>query len=130
MGQLYWWLTRDGDTDCLALYERHYSARQYRDNRRRRLFCGPGEKIGLRTEDGDAFFVWRKFKDGCIDPRTGQPQVGVNCAAFRNEGSFQSSDLIRQADAIADRIWSDRRHYTYVDPSRIRSALPGSCFLN
>lgn len=125
-----WWLTRDGDKACLELYERHYSAHRYADGRVRRLFCGPGEKVVLRTETGDAFFVWRKFKDDCIDPRTGLQQQGINCAAFRNEGSHRSSDLLRQADAIADCLWTDRRHYTYINPKRIKSGLPGACFLH
>src|SRR5688572_31772556 len=94
-----WWLTRDGDRACLDLYERHYSAHRYQDGRTRKLFCGPGEKVPLRTFDGAAFFVWRKFQDDCIDERTGLQQEGVNCAAFRNEGACRSSDLIRQADA-------------------------------
>lgn len=106
-----WWLTRDGDKDCLALYERHYSRRRYRDGRRSSIFAGPGEKVVLRTEDAAAFFVWRKFKDDCIDARTGERQHGINCAAFRNEGAHRSSDLIRQADAIADCVWPDRRSY-------------------
>lgn len=123
-----WWLTKDGDTACLALYEKHYSAHRYRDGRRRVLFCGPGEKVVLRTLDGAAFFVWRRFTDDCIDARTGLPQAGINCAAFRNEGSTRSSDLVRQADAIADCLWPDRRHYTYVNAARVRSANPGYCF--
>jgi hypothetical protein len=124
-----WWLTKDGDRACLALYERHYPARNYRDGRIRRLFCGPGEKVVLRTADGSAFFVWRKFTDDCIDARTGLRQEGINCSAFRNEGSHRSSDLICQADAVADCLWPDRRHYTYVDPKRVKSGLHGSCFL-
>lgn len=124
-----WWLTKDGDAACLVLYERHYSAHRYRDGRVRKLFAGPGEKVVLRSESGGAFFVWRKFSDDCIDERTGQRQDGINCAAFRNEQALRSSDLIRQADAIADCLWSDRRHYTYVDPKGIRSGLPGACFL-
>lgn len=90
-----WFLTKDGDRVCLDLYERHYSCRQYRDGRKRRLFAGPGEKIVLRTADGSAMFVWRKFVD-----RRGEE--GINCAVFRNEGPHRSSELIRQADAIAD----------------------------
>jgi hypothetical protein len=124
-----WWLTRDGDVDCLALYERHYSAYRYQDGRLRRQFAGPGEKVVLRTESGDAFFVWRKFHDDCIDPRTAEPQTGINCAAFRNEGAYRSSELIRQADAIADCLWPRERHYTYVNPQRIASRNPGYCFL-
>jgi hypothetical protein len=91
-------------------------------------FCGPGDKWVLRSFAGDAFFVWRKFRDDCIDERTGAPQKGVNCAAFRNEGAARSSELIRQADAIADCLWPDRRHYTYIDPKGIRSTNPGCCF--
>ena len=58
-----WWLTKDGDLDCLELYERHYSAYRYADERIRKLFAGPGEKVVLRTELADAMWVWRKFKD-------------------------------------------------------------------
>ena len=124
-----WWLTRDGDRTCRALYDRHYSSRQYRDGRKPKKFVGPGQYIALRTAAGDAFFVWRKFRDDCIDERTGQPQAGVNCSAFRNEGAHLSSELIRQADAIADCIWSGLRHYTYVNPAKLRSSNPGFCFL-
>jgi hypothetical protein len=124
-----WWLTKDGDRDCLALYERHYSARRYVDGRARITFGGPGDKLVLRTESGDAFFIWRSFLDDCLDSRTGAPQAGINCAAFRNEGASRSSELIRQADAVADCIWPHRRHYTYVDPKRVASTNPGFCFL-
>lgn len=117
-----WFLTKDGDRDCLELYERHYSCRRYRDGRKRTLFAGPGEKIVLRTWDGTAMFVWRKF----IDRRGEQ---GINCAVFRNEGTYRSSELIRQADAIADFAWACQRHYTYCDPHAIRSTNPGFCFL-
>lgn len=117
-----WYLTKDGDRSCLALYERHYSAYQYRDGRRRVLFAGPGEKIVLRTDTGDAFFVWRNFIDS-------SGQEGINCAVFRNEGPARSSDLIRQADAIADHVWPGRRHYTFVNSGAVRSSNPGFCFI-
>ena len=64
----YWWITKDGDKSCLALYERHYSCYRYRDGRKRYLFVGPGEKIVLRTGDADALFVWRKFIDASAAP--------------------------------------------------------------
>ncbi|WP_157645292.1 hypothetical protein [Burkholderia ubonensis] len=117
-----WWLTKDGDLDCLEMYERHYSAYRYKDGRDRQLFVGPGEKVVLRTEHGDACFVWRKFIDD-------SGQHGINCAVFRNESPHRSSHLIRQADAIADCLWPDSRHYTYVDPEKVRSTNPGFCFL-
>jgi hypothetical protein len=117
-----WWLSKDGDLDCLELYERHYSAYRYADKRQRKLFVGPGEKVVLRTATGNACFVWRKFKDD-------SGQQGINCAVFRNESAHQSSGLIRQADAIADCLWPNSRHYTYVDPEKVASKNPGFCFI-
>jgi hypothetical protein len=117
-----WWLTKDGDKDCLELYEHHYSAYRYVDGRQRKLFVGPGEKVVLRTERGDACFVWRKFIDD-------SGQTGVNCAVFRNESTHRSSDLIRQADSIADCLWPDSRHYTFVDTKKVQSSNPGFCFI-
>lgn len=117
-----WWLTKDGDLDCLALYERHYSCYHYADGRKRTLFVGPGEKVVLRTERADALFVWRNFIDD-------SGQTGINCAVFRNEGKYQSSALIQQADQIADCLWPDSRHYTYVRAEAIRSTNPGFCFI-
>ena len=126
-----WWVTKDGDLDCQEMYERHYSCNRYLDGRRERdkRFVGPGEKFVLRTELGNAMFVWRLFVDDCIDQRTGERQAGVNCAVFRNESAHLSSDLIRQADAIADVLWPHLRHYTYVNGQKVASANPGFCFL-
>ena len=117
-----WWLTKDGDKDCLAMYERHYSAYRYADGRKRAKFVGPGEKVVLRTESADAVWAWRKFIDD-------SGQQGINCAVFRNESRHKSSELIRQADAIADCLWPDSRHYTFVNAERVASKNPGFCFL-
>lgn len=117
----YWYLTRDGDRTVLALYERHYSARECKDGRQRKLFCGPGEKIVLRTKTGDAGFVWRRFINN-------GGQDGVNAAFFRNGSGTLSPQLIRQADAVADWVWPGRRHYTYVSAAHVRSCNPGFCF--
>lgn len=117
-----WWITSDGDGALLDLYERHYSARQYKDGRIRTLFCGPGYKIVLRTWDGLAGFVWRKFIDD-------SGQQGISCGFFRNESVYQSSELIRQADAIADYRWPGERHYTFVNADKIESSNPGFCYL-
>jgi hypothetical protein len=118
-----WYITKDGDKTLLMLYERHYSCYQYKDGRMRVQFVGPGECIVLRTDNGDAGFVWRKFIDD-------SGQQGVNCAFFRNESRHLSSELIRQADAIADAVWPNQRHYTYVNPQKVRRKRDfGRCFL-
>jgi len=116
-----WDITKDGDVEAYALFERHYSASKNR-NRRQRQFVGPGESIVLRTPRADALFVWRNFVDD-------SGQTGINCAIFRNESPYQSSELIRQADAVADFCWPGERHYTFVDAAAIRSTNPGFCFI-
>lgn len=117
-----WWQVRDGDASAVALFGRHYSRRIYADGRNVRLIVGPGEKLVLITADARALFAWRKFisDDG---------QQGVNCAIFRNEGHhLLASELIQAADAVAWKRWPGERHYTYVNPGRIRSSNPGYCF--
>ena len=120
-----WYLTKDGDKSCLELYERHYSCNRYADGRKRTQFVGPGFNIVLRTADADAMFVWRQYIDDTI-PK----QEGVECAVFRNEAPnrYKSSELIKQADAIADHCWPHQRHYTKVDKEAVGSPNPGYCF--
>jgi hypothetical protein len=120
MADPLWYLTKDGDVSCLALFRRHYSARKR--NGKLAQFVGPGEHIVLRTDRADAMLVWRKFIDD-------SGQQGVNCAVFRNESQHLSSELIRQADAVADFAWPGERHYTFVDQARVRSTNPGFCFV-
>lgn len=116
-----WVRIRDADVEALQLYSRHYSFRNYRDGRRRRKFIGPGEYIALLTHLADALFVWRKFisDDG---------QNGINCAVFRNESQYLSSELIKEAERIAWLRWPGERLYTYVNPRKIKSKNPGCCF--
>lgn len=123
----YWLPIKDGDPRASAIYARHYSAHQYADKRRqlhgyrnRHLIMGPGEKQLLLGNDERALFAWRKFID-----RSGQ--TGVNCAIFRNEGEQRSSDLIREACAIAWARWPQARLYTYVSLG-VASRRPGWCF--
>lgn len=116
-----WYLTKDGDASCYALFRRHYSCRNKRP--RNGLFVGPGDKIVLRNDEGTAVFVWRRAEyraDG---------QEGVECTLFRNEGKALSSELVRQADKIADHVWPGSRHYTFVSAPDIRSSNPGFCFI-
>ena len=117
----HWHEYKDGNPKALELYERHYSSYQYADGRERKLFCGPGEKLVLMTQNQDALFVWRKFIDD-------SGQKGINCAVFRNESLILSSELIREAMRIAWCRWPGARLYTYVNPEKIKSTNPGRCF--
>ena len=121
--QAHWLPAKDGDPRAYALFRRHYSALPY--NRRPRangmLFCGPGEKMVLLTQDCRALFVWKKFID-----KSGQQ--GINCSIFRNEGDILSSDLILEAEELARQRWPGQRLYTYVNQRKIKSPNPGFCF--
>lgn len=120
--QSTWILTKDGDDTARAIFDNHYSRQHYADGRKPLLFVGPGEKMVLLTPDALALFVWRKFISM-------NQQQGVCCAVFRNEGTHLSSDLIREADAIAWVRWPRERLYTYVDPIKTRHKRdPGRCF--
>ena len=117
-----WYAVKDGNLTVRAIANRHYSRRKYRDGRRVVLTVGPGEKMVLLTSCGLAAFIWRKFiNDG--------GQIGINCALFRNESGFRSSDLIIEAEGLAWDRWPGERLYTYVNPRMVKSTNPGYCFL-
>ena len=116
-----WIIGQDGEPELYAMYRRHYSARK-NIRPKIKLFVGPGEHIVLTTPKRNALFVWRKFIDA-------SGQKGINCSIFRNESGLLSSNLIREADAIADFCWPGERHYTYVRASAVKSRNPGWCFI-
>lgn len=118
----HWILAQDGEPELRALYEKHYSCYHYKDGRKPKKFSGPGETIVLTTPERKALFVWRKFIDA-------SGQKGVNCSVFRNEQKIKSSDLIREACAIAHKCWPGERLYTYVRAEAIKSRNPGYCFI-
>lgn len=115
----------DGDPLAASMYLDHYSSarsRQRRIERGTMLTLGPGQKLMLATPCRRATFAWRVFIDD-----TGEH--GVNCAWFRNEGAGLASDLVRAADAIADQRWPGERHYTFINPRKVKGNPPGNCFL-
>lgn len=120
----YWLPVPDGDPRAYALYARHYSARRHLNPRDMRI-AGPGEHLLLLTPICDALFVWRWKPQPDL-----AGQIGVCCTIFRNESEWLSSLLIAEADAYADWRWPQvKRHYTYVDPRKVKSRNPGYCFL-
>lgn len=121
----HWLGVKDGDPRLLGLYKRHYSAKKNAALRTGlRLCIAPGQKFALLTSCGRAAFVWVRN----TVPRW-DGQEGVCCTLFRNEGAVQSSDLIREASALAWQRWPGERLFSYVDPTEIRSTNPGFCFL-
>lgn len=116
-----WLLSKDGDAEVRAIFDRHYSRTRYADGRKPKLFVGPGQKMVLLSTCRRAVFAWRKFitRDG---------QSGVNCAFFRNEGCSLSSGLLFEAMLVAWARWPGARFFTYVKAVAVKSANPGYCF--
>ncbi len=122
----YWLPVKDGDDRARALYLRHYSAEKSGHMRQQtgsRLFVAAGEKFVLLTVAADAVFVWLRNTVERYDK-----ERGVICTLFRNESPVRSSDLIREAMALAWTRWPGERVFTYVNPGKIRSVNPGACF--
>lgn len=119
-----WIPVKDGNDTGRSIFNGHYSRRTYKDGRDPLLYVGPGGKVVLITPDATALFAWRLFISDAHE-------LGVNCAVFRNEGPSLSSNLIVAAHPFAWNRWpSERRLYTYVDPTKIRKKRdPGRCFL-
>ena len=119
-----WIPIRDCDSRAVRLYRRHYSAPPRRDWSLNQRITGPGEYLMLLTPGADALFAWRVFMEVNRDK-----PLGVNCAIFRNESDYLSSDLILEAEAWARRRWPTMGWmYTYVDPRKVLSSNPGYCF--
>lgn len=120
-----WFRVNDGDPRAFGLRQRHYTARKRPaiTTARDRKIAGPGESLVLLTPQSDAVFVWgaeRHREDG---------QVGINCRVFRNESRWRSSDLIREACALAWLVWPGERLYTFVNPGKLPpNKRPGYCF--
>ena len=119
----YWIGIHDGDHRAFDIFKRHYSYR-YRTGMTRgsKLFIGQGEKMVLLTQTCDALFAWR------LEAFPLDKQEGICCTIFRNEGKILSSVLIREAMELAWSRWGNRRLFTYVQPSKIKSINPGYCF--
>lgn len=120
----------DGDICAAASYLTHYASERSRTRRIERntlLTLGPGQKLVLSTPCRRAHFAWRVFIDDCLDDQ-GEKQSGVNCAWFANHSPLVASELVRAADRIAFQRWPGERHYTYVDPNRVRGNPAGNCF--
>jgi hypothetical protein len=119
----HWLRVTKFDPRAVGLYGRHYSARHYADGRKRTQCAPPGETMVLLTAACDALFVWVHNTIERYDR-----QVGVNCAAFRNEGPVLSSTLIREASELARQRWPGLRLFTYVADGKVRSVNPGYSF--
>lgn len=108
------------DDEMRQLADRHYSRRTVGAKQ----FAYSGRKLVLRDVDGLVLWVWM-FPDATMRM---DGQTGYNNAIFRNESTRLSSDIILEAEQHAIARWGPNRMYTYIDPTKVRSANPGYCF--
>ena len=118
----HWFPIVDGDPRARAMLDHHYSGRKTRSLNGQVM--PPGEWLLLMTTDSRAVFGWVHNLVERYDK-----QEGICCTVFRNEGAVLSSDLVREADELADARWGALRHFTYVDPNKVNSPNPGYCFI-
>lgn len=108
------------DFDARVLADRHYS----RQSPGAREFMPPGSTLVLRDHAGRLVFGWVLNTVPRFDG-----ELGVCCTIFRNESGRYSSEIVREADAMAWQRWPGHpRHFTYVDPAKVASPNPGYCF--
>jgi hypothetical protein len=123
-----WSLSHSQDPRARALADRHYNRQKVGSPR----FVAPGSPLVLLagdTAEAEALWVSLLQEEEYVDHDW--PGAWV-CSAFRNEGAFLSSDLIREAVACTRWRWPDvpaQGLITFVNPKKIRSSNPGFCFL-
>jgi hypothetical protein len=111
-------ITGAADCEAALLADSHYS----RQTIGARQFMPNGEKMVIRDAAGLMVFGWlfqKHRKDG---------QNGLNCSIFKNDSGRLSSEIILECESLAVGRWGLQRMFTYVAPSKIRSANPGYCF--
>ena len=114
---------RDGTPEARLFYNRHYSARRYRDGRRPRKMVGPGEYLLLASPTWDILVAFR------LSRRPIAGQSGVYLSFFRNESPQKASAIVQEALRLAAERWPEQtRVFTFVNPRKITSPVPGYCF--
>jgi len=115
---------RDGTQEARLLYNRHYSARRYRDGRKPLKLMGPGQYLLLTDPSWTCLIGFRRSGRAIAGCR------GIYLAVFRNESSRKASQILRQACQMAFARWPHESDiFTFVNPRKIKSAVPGYCFL-
>lgn len=118
-----WTVSNRAAPRALRLADRHYSRQQPGTPQ----FVKPGRCLVLVTEPGDALWVTSWPYPHLV--AHAWPDAW-ECSYFRNEGPVRSSDLIREAVAATRAAFGAPHDFiTFVDASKVRSALPGYCYI-
>jgi len=113
---------RDGERGLRPIVDQHYSAIHYKDGRKPSRVVGPGEYLILTTPRRDFLIIFR------VSNRPIAGQVGIYLTLCRNTSKSKTSALIRAALERAWQRWPGKDVFTFVNPRKVRSAVPGYCF--
>lgn len=125
---MLWRKTNKGDERAIALSRRHYNAYAYSCTKVRSM-GKPGRSLVLVLPDYTA--VWQSIWQRTEYIDRGYLVNVWECATFRNESTYKSSILIKQAVAATLAEWlavpSDG-FMTFVNPRKVNSKQPGTVF--
>lgn len=113
---------RDGEPGLRGIVDQHYSARHYRDGRKPARVVGPGEYLILTTPCRRFLIIFR------VSKRPIAGQRGIYLTFCRNTSSVKTSALIRAALERAWQRWPGNDIFTFVNPRKVQSPVPGYCF--
>ena len=120
-----WQVRNRFDPAAVSLADRHYSRRP--DKIGSRQLGGVGRALVLVTPCERALWVTRAL----LAEKTYDGLDAYRCSYFRNEGAGLSSDLIRDAVAVTERMWGPPPQdgwVTWVDTRKVPGPHPGYCF--
>lgn len=138
-----WKICKHCEPALVRLADRHYSRQQPGS----REFTPPGRKLGLFVprpdqsplEPSEAWAGWVWWHPDVRQPY-GHRRDGydgwLQCQFFRNESPYKASELVAEAVALALELrlaeqWNlpDIGWDTYVEPDKVKSGVPGYCYL-
>ena len=120
-----WHLADRADPQVVPIADRHYNRQKIGAPQ----FAPPGRCLVLKTQPIDAFWITSWPFGEYVQHAWAGAWV---CSAFRNEGAYLSSELIREAVAATVWRWPEvppQGFVTFVDRSKTRSKKhPGYCY--
>jgi len=122
--ELCWIVVSKGDIRARGIADRHYS----RQTKGSPQFTRPGNNLVLLLEDCSALWVSWKPANGL--KRMDNAGEVYECTIFHNEGGELSSELIKQAIEITEKLWGIPKDgwITYIADEKVKSVNPGYCF--
>ena len=122
---MLWIRSWQADPEAREIADRHYSRKKPGSAQ----FTPPGRKLVLKSVDLRAYWVTSYPYAQYVQHAWAGAFV---CSAFRNEGRYLSSTLIRDALACTRDVWPDVPDLgmiTFVDEGKVRrKAHPGYCY--